>query len=190
MSSLVDEDAINKIQAAFRGGRARKLHVARAKDGLPCCPFFRSPSIVVDRIFESCHVTDADVIYDLGCGDGVLSLGIAQRCQARCLGFDIDDVNLATARKLSEAAGFGQRVRFVREDIFAIDFQAATVVVMFLIPNMLVYLSERLKKMCQPGTRIATYHFELIGWEPEAVHTVDHPLHPPPATTSLYTYCI
>ena len=133
-------------------------------------------------------ITAGDVVYDLGCGDGAISIEAA-RVGARVTGFDIDLVHLATAKKRAEAEGLD--ICYRSDDIFEVDFSAATVLVMFLVPNMLKPLSPIFKAL-KPGTRILSYHFPLPSddWEPRAQLEVDDPLKPPPATSFVYFYTV
>lgn len=180
--------ALAKLQAKFRGQRERETHVARAREGKSVCPFIRTPSRAVRLMVELCRVGDDDVVYDLGCGDGALTLGVARHCKARCVGFDIDEVHLATARRAAREQQVDvAQVEFRSDDVLALDLSGATVLLVFLVPNM---LKELLPKFAQLpcGTRIGVYHFPLPEWEPAAVAEAEHPLQPAPATTKLYAY--
>ena len=122
-----------------------------------------------------------------GCGDGAISLHFAKTKGVRCVGFDIDLVHLSTARKKAADYGVSQLLEFKSDDIFEVDFSPASVLVMFLVPNMLTALVDKLRAM-PPGTRIISYHYPLPSWEPKEVHDAAHPHHPPPALTSIYFY--
>ena len=188
--SLEQQLALSKMQARFRGGRDRDTHVSRARAGLPTCPFVRTPLRAVAAMIELGRIEDTDVVYDLGCGDGAICFGVARACRARCVGFDIDEVHLSTARRQAAAAGISkEQIDFRCDDVLELDLSPASVLVMFLVPNMLEALMEKFRRMTE-GTRILSFHFPLPVWQPEETRVVDHPHHPPPATTNMYSYTV
>lgn len=182
------QSALAKLQAKFRGQRDRDTHVVRAREGKPVCPFVRTPVRAVRLMIELGRVGDADVVYDLGCGDGAITLGVAKHCRARCVGFDIDTVHLATARRNAREQGVDEgQVQFRSDDVLTLDMTEATVILIFLVPNMLQELLPKFAAL-PTGTRIIVFHFPLPEWEPTAVVDAEHPLQPPPAMTKLYAY--
>lgn len=189
--SLKQQNALSKMQAKFRGGRDRETHVRRAREGLPTCPFVRTPLRAVDTMVELARICATDIIYDLGCGDGAICFGVARVSTARCVGFDIDEVHLATARKHALAIGIpAEQVEFRNDDVLHLDLSPATVILVFLVPNMLQPLVEKFRNM-PDGTRIVSFHFPLPNWiDPDHAVMVDHPHQPPPATTSMYSYVV
>ena len=84
------QQALAKMQAKFRGNRERQVHIKRARAGIPVCPFLRTPARAIDAMLEVSGITHGDLVYDLGCGDGAISLEVARQLGARCVGFDID----------------------------------------------------------------------------------------------------
>ena len=87
-----------------------------------------TPPAVVDAMLEMAGVTAADVVYDLGCGDGRIPIAAAERYGARGVGIDIDPKRIAEARENAKAAGVADRVTFLNQDLFSSDISAATVV--------------------------------------------------------------
>ena len=132
---------------------------------------------------------EADLVYDLGCGDGAISLEVARTCGARCVGFDIDEVHLASARTAAEAHDLSALLEYRNDDVLELDFSPATVLVIFLVPNMLAVLAPKFRQM-KAGTRIVSYHFPLPDWPPVSTEETDHPHTAPPATTSVYYYVV
>jgi len=183
--SLEKQSALSKLQAKFRGGRDRVTHISRLREGKPICPFLRTPANAVTAMLEMGKVGVGDTVFDLGCGDGVISLAAA-RAGAKVTGFDIDQVHLSTARR--RAAEEELKIEFRCDDIFEMDYECG-VLVMFLVPNMLEPLRARFKSM-PAGTRILSYHFPLPAWEADQVREVDHPHHAPPATSTVYLYVV
>ena len=126
-----------------------------------------TPPAVVDAMLEMAGVTAADVVYDLGCGDGRIPIAAAERYGARGVGIDIDPKRIAEARENAKAAGVADRVTFLNEDLFSSDISAATVVTLYLLPSLNEKLIPKLKAL-RPGTRIVSHAFDMGNtWPPE-----------------------
>lgn len=126
----------------------------------PGVRYVPTPQNVVDAMLALARVTSADIVYDLGSGDGRFLITAARQYGARGVGIEIDRFVLREAEDNLQKAGVGDRVRFVNADLFAADFSEATVVTLFLLPQMLIRLLPKLRALA-PGTRIVShqYHF-------------------------------
>src|SRR5207249_7792343 len=102
----------------------------------PDVRYVPTPQNVVDEMLEMAHVTAADVVYDLGSGDGRIPITAAQKYGARGVGIEIEPRLIAEARENAAKAGVSDRVWFVNDDLFASDIRAATVVTLFLLPRL------------------------------------------------------
>lgn len=127
----------------------------------PDVKFVASPQSVVDAMLEMAQVTAADVVYDLGSGDGRIPITAAQRYGARGVGIEIDPTLVREANSRLTGSGVADRVRFVNQDLFDADLSDATVVAVYLLPRVLDRLLPKLKRELRPGTRIVSnqYHF-------------------------------
>jgi SAM-dependent methyltransferase len=134
---------------------------ARAPDVL----YVPTPEPVVERMLELANVGPSDVVYDLGCGDGRIVVMAAQRYGARAVGFDIDPARVAEARRNVAAAGIEQLVRIEQRDIFELDLSPASVVTLYLLPELNVRLLPQLERL-KPGTRIVSHDFDIAGVVP------------------------
>jgi SAM-dependent methyltransferase len=135
---------------------------ARAPDVL----YVPTPEPVVERMLELANVGPSDVVYDLGCGDGRIVVMAAQRYGARAVGFDIDPARVAEARRNVAAAGIEQLVRIEQRDIFELDLSPASVVTLYLLPELNVRLLPQLERL-KPGTRIVSHDFDIAGVAPK-----------------------
>lgn len=113
------------------------------------------------------EVRPGDVVYDLGSGDGRIPITAARLYGVRALGIDIDPERIAEANANAEAAGLAHRVSFRNEDLLEADFREATVVTLFLSPEMNLKLRPRLLRELRPGTRIVSYWHDMGDWKPE-----------------------
>ena len=97
-------------------------------------PYVPTPQPVVEAMLAMANVTDKDVVYDLGCGDGRIPLTAAQKYGARGVGIDLDPIRIAEAGENAKAAGVVGKVTFLNQDLFATDFSEATEVTLYLLP--------------------------------------------------------
>ena len=107
-----------------------------------------------------------DVVYDLGSGDGRIPIIAAQKYGARGVGIEIDPALVTVARQNAVDAQVADRVMFILGDLFEADLSDATVVTMYLSPNILKRLEPGLRAL-KPGTRIVSHQFPIGGWMPD-----------------------
>jgi hypothetical protein len=122
---------------------------------------------MVGRMLEMADVTAADTVYDLGSGDGKIVIAAARHFGATGVGIEYDADLVEHARCLAAAEGVADRVTFIRGDIFASDFSHATVVTLYLTPEVNLRLLPDLLAL-KPGTRVVSYSFPIGDWEPDA----------------------
>lgn len=131
-------------------------------------PFIKSADVVVDTMLEVAQITQDDLVYDLGCGDGRIIVTAAHERGCRGVGFDIDPERVAEANKNVQLHDVGQLVEIKEQDIFQVDLSKANVAVMYLLPWMMQKLPPQFEQM-QPGSRIVSHDFYIEGVEPERV---------------------
>jgi SAM-dependent methyltransferase len=131
----------------------------------PDVPYAPTPHEVVAQMLDLAGVTAADVVYDLGSGDGRIVIMAARR-GARGVGVEIDPELVARARRNARDAGVAARVRFVRQDLFKTSLRDATVVTLFLYPDVNLRLRPKLLGELRPGTRVVSYAFDMGDWQP------------------------
>jgi len=130
-------------------------------------PFVESPQPVVDRMLEVANVTEDDVVYDLGSGDGRIPISAARDYGARGVGIEIKPDLVKRARENAQEAGVGNRVEFRQGDLFKADISDATVVTLYLLPSVNLELRPKLFRQLEPGTRIVSHDFDMDEWEPD-----------------------
>ncbi|VEP16840.1 Methyltransferase type 11 [Hyella patelloides LEGE 07179] len=131
--------------------------------------YIPTPQEVVDEMLKLAQVNKDDVIYDLGSGDGRIPITAAQRYGSRGIGIDISPERIQEANENAREAGVTDRVEFLQQDLFASDFTEATVVTLYLLPELNLRLRPQLLKQLKPGTRIVSHAFDMGDWEPERV---------------------
>jgi len=134
----------------------------------PDVPYEPSPPEVVKTMLDLATVGPNDLVYDLGSGDGRIVIMAAKEYGARGVGIDIDPQRIAESNANARSAGVTERVRFIEGDLFGTDFFPATVVTLFLWPNVNMQLRPVLRAL-KPGTRIISYVHDLGDWRPDKV---------------------
>jgi len=130
-----------------------------------------TPQTVVDKMLDLAKVTAADYVIDLGSGDGRTVITAAKR-GARALGIEYNPDMVELAKANARIAGVAERASFVNADLFASDFSKASVITMFLLPQINLKLRPKILAL-KPGTRIASNTFTMDDWQPDAKFTVD-----------------
>ena len=146
---------------------------------LPAVPYVSTPEPVVEAMLDMARVGPNDVVYDLGCGDGRIVIAAASRRGARGVGIDIDADLVAEANNNARDAGVADRARFQVADLFRSDFSEATVVMLYLSPELNAALQPQLWRQLKVGTRVVSHNFPMgADWPPERVLRVgDRVLH-------------
>ena len=142
-------------------------------------PYVSTPAPVVDEMLRLARVGDSDLVYDLGCGDGRIVIAAARDFGARGFGIDLDPRRIEQARSAAQSAGVAGRVRFAVQDLFQTDFSEASVVTLYLFPELNARLQPKLRAELKPGSRIVSHQFLMGDWPPDTrsalmVGTMDH----------------
>jgi ubiquinone/menaquinone biosynthesis C-methylase UbiE len=131
-------------------------------------PYVPTNQPVVEAMLEVAGVSAQDVVYDLGCGDGRIVVTAAQKYGARSVGVDIDPERIQEANQNAKRAGVTGRVKFIEGDLFKADIHEATVVTLYLLPEINLKLKPKLLRELKPGTRIVSHDFTMgTAWPPE-----------------------
>ncbi|HWP17951.1 MAG TPA: class I SAM-dependent methyltransferase [Burkholderiaceae bacterium] len=138
-------------------------------------PYVPTPQPVVDKMLEMAQVTSKDVLYDLGCGDGRLVVTAAKKYGARGVGIDLDPQRIAEAKSNAKSAGVSRQVDFRVGDLFKSDVSEATVVTLYLLPEVNRRLRPQLWKQLPVGARVVSHDFDMgPEWPPERTERVGH----------------
>jgi ribosomal protein L11 methylase PrmA len=129
--------------------------------------FVPTPQEVVEDMLRLVDVKKGDVLYDLGSGDGRIPVTAAKKYGIRATGIDIDPERIKEANENAKKAGVTKLVEFRQEDLFKARFKDATVVTLYLLPDLNVKLRPRLLAELKPGTRIVSHQFDMGDWAPD-----------------------
>ena len=139
----------------------------------PDVPFVPTPPEVVTEMLNVAKVNKNDVLYDLGSGDGRIVIEAARRFGTRGIGVDINPELVKEATENAKKAGVSDRAQFVEQDLFTTDLSEATVVTLYLLPEINLRLRPKLFKELKPGTRVVSHAFDMGDWKPERVVEVE-----------------
>ncbi len=144
---------------------------AAQKGRTPDVIYVPTPQAVVDVMLRMAELRPDDVVYDLGCGDGRIVVTAAKLHGVKAIGYDIDPERVREARANVRAAGVEHLVRIEQADVFTLDLTGATVITLYLLPQLNVRLMPQLAKL-RPGARILSHNFDMRGAKPLEVRHV------------------
>lgn len=160
------------VSSSNSGGVTADISVVRA---VPEVPYVPTHELVVDKMLAMAEVKGTDVLWDLGSGDGRIPVTAAKRFGTRGTGVDIDPQRIKEANENARQNAVTDKVKFVEDDLFAADFSDATVVSLYLLPEVNLRLRPKLIESLKPGTRIVSHNYDMGVWQPERTEIVKTP---------------
>ena len=155
----------HRLAGAQEAATARRLDV----------PYVPTNMDTVHKMLEMAAVKKGDVVYDLGCGDGRIVVTAAKEHGARGVGIDLNPERIAEAKENARQAGVTRQVQFKVGDLFEADFAPASVVTLYLLPEVNLKLKPQLWRQLKVGTRIVSHAFDMgEDWPPEDTQRVGH----------------
>jgi hypothetical protein len=141
-------------------------------------PYVQTPQNVVDRMLETAKVTSKDFVIDLGSGDGRMVLTAAKRYGAHGFGVDLDRRLVTLANQNAVKMGVADKAKFYERDIYETDLSPASVVTIYLLPEVNLMMRPRLFNQLKPGTRVVSHDYDMGEWPPDMTFTMDAPNKP------------
>ncbi len=136
-------------------------------------PYVPTAQHVVDKMLEVAKVGRGDFLIDLGSGDGRIPITAARRFGTRGLGVDLNPQRVEEAQANAKKAGVTDKVSFRQQDLFETDISKASVVTLYLLPEINAKLRPRLSEL-KPGTRVVSHDFDMGDWKPNRVVQAGH----------------
>ena len=143
------------------------IHPAFPQNRTPDVIFVPTPQELVEDMLRLADVKTGDVLFDLGSGDGRIAVTAARKYGVRAVGIDIDPERIREANENAKKNGVEKLVEFRNEDLFKADFKSASVITLYLLPELNLKLRPRLWAELKPGTRIVSHQFDMGDWAPE-----------------------
>ena len=191
MSMLSAQRAGTHCLAAVLLATLPALSPAAEQHAFADVPYVPTPANVVDAMLKLAGIGSRDFVIDLGSGDGRIVIAAAKQRGASGFGVEIDGDLVARARSEAQRQGVADRVQFLVENLFITEIGRATVMTLYLYPNLLMKLRPRFFGELRPGTRIVSHDFDMEKWQPDARVTVPVPGKPyGPPSSEVYLWVI
>ena len=129
-------------------------------------PYVPTPQEVVDKMLELAQVKKGDVVYDLGSGDGRIVVTAAKTYGVKAIGFEIDPERIRESHENIRQAGVGHLVEIRQQDIRTVDLSPASVLTMYLLPEVNLMLRPNIWSQMKPGSRVVSHDFDMGDWKP------------------------
>jgi len=129
-------------------------------------PYLPSPIQVVDAALELVELNPRDILVDLGCGDGIVLLRVAEKFGVFSVGIELDERLLKIAKKRIREAGLTHLISLVKADLFQVDVSRFSIIYVYPFPSIIRRLSIKLLNECRRGTRILSHDYPLEGLKP------------------------
>jgi predicted O-methyltransferase YrrM len=141
-------------------------HIKKFRE--PDIHYVPTPQDVVDQMLHIARVTEDDLLYDLGCGDGRIVVTAAKEYGCKAVGYDIDPLRVKESRENVKRNNVEHLVNIKHDDVFTLDLSKADVVTLYLLPSLNDKLLPQLEKL-KPGSRIVSHDFDITGVIPDMV---------------------
>lgn len=129
-------------------------------------PFVPTPDKIVEHMLGAAAVTEDDIVYDLGSGDGRILFTAAERFGARAVGIEINQSLVEMSRERIAELKLGNQVEIVQNDLLEADLSQATVVTVYLLSSTNEQLKPKFESELKPGSRVVSHDFQFLGWRP------------------------
>ena len=169
LSLLVAASAVAHAQPAKEAQPSYQPHVGQQGKDVVWVP---TPQALVERMLDMVKLTPKDFVMDLGSGDGRTVITAAKR-GARAVGIEYNPDMVALSRDNAKKAGVSDRAQFMKADLFATDLSQATVITMFLLPDINLRLRPKILAL-KPGTRVVSNTFTMGDWQADETSTPDN----------------
>ncbi len=136
-------------------------------------PYVPSPQQIVDRMLEAANLKPGEVLYDLGCGDGRVLISAAQKYRAKAVGIELSEPLVKEATERVKKLKLEDQVTIQQGDLMNVNLSSADVVILYLETSANDKLRPNLEKYLKPGARVVSHDFEVRGWTPTRVDTLD-----------------
>lgn len=131
-----------------------------------------TPKSLVEKMLKMAAVKPADIVFDLGSGDGITVITAAKQFGVHATGIEYNPDMVELARRNAQHEGVSDKAQFIRGDIFATDFSKATVLTMYLLPYLNLKLRPTILNM-KPGTRVVSHAFTMDDWVPDQTDSTE-----------------
>jgi cyclopropane fatty-acyl-phospholipid synthase-like methyltransferase len=137
-------------------------------------PFVPTGQKTVEKMLELAEIKKGDVLYDLGSGDGRIVITAAKKYGIKAVGFEIDPELIKQSRERIRKEKLEKLAEIREQDILTVDLSPATVVTMYLLPEVNIKLRPKIQSQLKPGSRVVSHDFDMDDWQPEKTVNLDN----------------
>ena len=166
LSSVATGWFVSDLRGLGTGGGMRAAHAQGGGVDKKIVPYVPTPQEAVERMLELAQVKKGDVVYDLGSGDGRIVITAAKKYGVKAIGFEIDPERIKESRENIRKEGVGNLVEIREQDIRTVDLSPASVLTMYLLPEVNLMLRPNIWKQMKPGSRVVSHDFDMGDWKP------------------------
>lgn len=153
-------------------GNGRAIAQERGWESKKIVPFVPTPQGVVEKMLELAEVKKGDILYDLGSGDGRIVITAAKKYGVRAVGFEIDPTLIKKSREQIHREKLEHLAEIRQQDILTVDLSPATVLTMYLLPEVNLKLKPKILSQLKPGSRVVSHDFDMGDWPAEKIVNV------------------
>jgi len=157
--------ALAAVVVAIVAPVVQTVTLVQAQEG-KIVPYVPTPQDVVERMLELAQVKKGDVVYDLGSGDGRIVVTAAKKYGVKAIGFEIDPERIKESHENIKKAGVENLVEIRQQDIRTVDLSPASVLTMYLLPDVNLMIRPNIWKQMKPGSRVVSHDFDMGDWKP------------------------
>lgn len=147
--------------------------MAAAHEVLVQVPYVPTPPDVVSAMLKLANPHKGDVLYDLGCGDGRIVVAAAKQYGLHAVGVDINPERIKEANENAAREGVANLVKFQVGDLYEADLKGASIVTLYLLPDVNLKLRPKLQRELKPGARIVSHSFDMGDWKADKEETIE-----------------
>lgn len=136
-------------------------------------PYYPTPETVVEKMLRLGDLKEGERMFDLGSGDGRIVIMAADKFKAKATGVELDgDLCKQSTARIAKK-GLEKSARIVQGDVMTQDYSSANLITVYLLPSSNDKLRPILEKQLKKGTRVVAHDFEIAGWTPERIESID-----------------
>jgi len=146
---------------------------AQDKSAEKLAPYYPTPPSIVQKMLEITGLKPGEAMFDLGSGDGRIVLMAASKFKAKATGVELDASLVRQSSEELRRKGLDKTAHIIHGDILQQDYSSADVITAYLLPKAMELVRPVLEKQLKKGARVVAHDFEMVGWKPEKVESIE-----------------
>jgi protein-L-isoaspartate O-methyltransferase len=143
------------------------------KPGEKLAPYYPTPESIVDKMLQLGDLQPGEKMFDLGSGDGRIVIMAADKFKAKATGVELDEDLFKQSSERIRKKGLDKTARIIHGDVLKQDYSSADLITIYLLPSSNEKVKPILEKQLKKGTRVVAHDFEVAGWVPDKIESID-----------------